>query len=83
MYFHALFHRLPLNISTQMFSGYDVPVLLIEILLDKPWFKSGKLYSGGKWMKPSDEALGQAEAQVCQNIVYYSIIHKIKQLLNV
>lgn len=47
-----------------MFTGYDVPVLLTEILLDKPWFKDGKMYSGGRWLVPSDEALGQAEAQV-------------------
>lgn len=47
-----------------MFNTHDVPVLLIQILLDKPWFRNGKIYSGGRWMTQKDEALCQAEAQV-------------------
>lgn len=47
-----------------MFNTHDVPVLLIQILLNRPWFKDGKLYSGGRWLTQNDEALGQAEAQV-------------------
>lgn len=47
-----------------MFNTHDVPVLLIQILLNKPWYKNGKLYTGGRWLKQNDEALAQAEAQV-------------------
>lgn len=50
--------------ATLMFNTHDVPVLLIQILLDKPWYKDGKLYSGGRWLVQRDEALCQAEAQV-------------------
>lgn len=56
--------RLPLSVTTLMFNTHDVPVLLIQILLNKPWYKDGKFYSGGRWLIKNDEALCQAEAQV-------------------
>lgn len=47
-----------------MFNTHDVPVLLIQILLNRPWCRDGKIYSGGRWLTQNDEALTQAEAQV-------------------
>lgn len=47
-----------------MFNTHDVPILLIQILLNKPWNKDGKIYCGGRWLIQNDEALCQAEAQV-------------------
>lgn len=53
-----------MTITNQVYNAYDVPVLLVEILLYKPWHKDGKVYAAGRWIEVQDEALGQAEAQV-------------------
>lgn len=56
--------RLPLSVANLMFNTHDVPILLVQILLDKPWHKDGKMYSSGRWLTQADEVLCQAEAQV-------------------
>ncbi|XP_044265003.1 zinc finger MYND domain-containing protein 10 homolog [Tribolium madens] len=56
--------RLPLSVASRMYSTCDVPMLLAQILLVRPWIRDGKQYSAGKWMDWDGEALGQAEAQV-------------------
>lgn len=74
IYSYTSIFSLPLTITNQVYNAYDVPVLLVEILLCKPWHKDGKVYSAGRWVELQDEALGQAEAQV--NIVI--ILHPCK-----
>lgn len=56
--------KLPLNVTSRIYDVQDVPVLLIEILLSKPWVRDGKLYAAGRWKEWDGECLGQAEAQV-------------------
>ncbi|KAF2883540.1 hypothetical protein ILUMI_22604 [Ignelater luminosus] len=56
--------RLPLSVTARMFSVNDVPVLLTQILIKKPWIRKGKQYSGGHWVPWDGEALVTTEAQV-------------------
>lgn len=56
---------LPISVCSRLYTTYDIPVLLTEILVAKPWVKNNKLYMAGKWKEWDQEQLGQAEAQVC------------------
>lgn len=56
---------LPISVCSRLYTTYDIPVLLTEILGAKPWVKNNKLYVAGKWKEWDQEQLGQAEAQVC------------------
>lgn len=56
--------RLPLGVTAHVFSVNDVPILLTEILMKRPWIRKGKQYSGGHWLPWDGEALISTEAQV-------------------
>ncbi|XP_060531559.1 zinc finger MYND domain-containing protein 10 [Cylas formicarius] len=57
--------KLPITVCSRLYAAYDVPVLLSEIILKRPWVKNdGNIYSGGKWRKWDNEQLPQVEAQV-------------------
>ncbi|KAJ8972356.1 hypothetical protein NQ317_008766 [Molorchus minor] len=63
-YLSEAMDRLPISIYSCMYSVHDIPVLLIEILVEAPWVRDGKQYSGGTWKDWDQEQLGQSEAQV-------------------
>ncbi|KAK4884912.1 hypothetical protein RN001_001183 [Aquatica leii] len=56
--------RLPLAITARIFGINDVPVLLTQIILQKPWIKEGKEYNGGKWKDWDGESVPKVEAQI-------------------
>ncbi|XP_030745100.1 zinc finger MYND domain-containing protein 10 [Sitophilus oryzae] len=56
--------RLSISVCSRIYTTHDIPVLLTEILIGKPWFCDGKQYINGKWMNWDGEQLCQAEAQV-------------------
>lgn len=63
-YLSEYLERLSLSVCSKMYETYDIPVLFVQLLIDRPWIKNGKQYSAGNWMDWDGEALGQAEAQV-------------------
>lgn len=67
---------LPISVCSRLYTTYDIPVLLTEILGVKPWVKNNKLYVAGKWKEWDQEQLGQAEAQVCASKTS-NFIHKL------
>ncbi|KAB0803780.1 hypothetical protein PPYR_00750 [Photinus pyralis] len=56
--------RLPLAVTARMFGIDDVPVLLTQMLVERPWIRKGKQYVGGKWMDWDGESVAKVEAQV-------------------
>ncbi|KAF5290976.1 hypothetical protein FQA39_LY14507 [Lamprigera yunnana] len=56
--------RLPIAITARIFGINDVPVLLTQVLIEKPWIKKGKEYIGGKWKDWDGESVPRVEAQV-------------------
>ncbi|CAG9764398.1 unnamed protein product [Ceutorhynchus assimilis] len=62
--------RLPVSVCSRLYGTHDVPVLLTEILMSKPWLNNGKQYVAGKWKDWDYEQLGQAEAQVWLTLRY-------------
>lgn len=62
--FNISFSSLPLNVSEKIYNAFDVPALLIEVLLKKPWLKNNKQYAGGRWLPWDGVTLIKQEAQV-------------------
>ncbi|KAF5303105.1 hypothetical protein FQR65_LT19046, partial [Abscondita terminalis] len=56
--------RLPLAITARIFGVNDVPVLLTQLILEKPWIRKGKEYFGGKWKQWDGESVPKVEAQI-------------------
>ncbi|XP_018329244.1 zinc finger MYND domain-containing protein 10 isoform X2 [Agrilus planipennis] len=63
-YMAEYLERLPLSVCTGMYQENDVPVLLVQILLERPWIDQGKSFCGGRWYDWDGEALNKIEAQV-------------------
>ncbi|XP_017771991.1 PREDICTED: zinc finger MYND domain-containing protein 10 [Nicrophorus vespilloides] len=58
--------RIAIGITSRIYSTLDVPVLLVQVMLHKPWISKGKVYREGSWVEnnlPSD-LLMQSEAQI-------------------
>ncbi|KAK5648659.1 hypothetical protein RI129_003551 [Pyrocoelia pectoralis] len=56
--------RLPLAVTARMFGINDVPILLTQMLIEKPWIRKGRQYVGGKWFDWDGESVTKVEAQV-------------------
>ncbi|KAL1488056.1 hypothetical protein ABEB36_015425 [Hypothenemus hampei] len=61
---------LPISVSSGLYTTYDVPVLLTEILLVRPWIKNKKVYVTSKWKDWDGEQLPQSDAQVWLTLRY-------------
>lgn len=57
-------NNLPVFVTTGLYSTYDFPMILAQLLTVTPWICGSRIYSGGQWKVWDHEQLGQPEAQV-------------------
>ncbi|XP_066143556.1 zinc finger MYND domain-containing protein 10-like [Euwallacea fornicatus] len=64
--------KLPMAVCSRMYTTHDLPVLLTEVLLERPWVSSdhSQQYVADKWKDWDGEQLGQVEAQVWLTLHY-------------